>query len=161
MFYRLLYNPVTEYFIAGTGLSAIVIAQAASPMPSTFINVASMGTVVGILLWMQHAREQRQSMERNTDKELSDKREERLLKRIEMLEEGNDVKLHALIERQLQCATKTDALLVRVEETLATFNQTIRRFTEGRPCLVLEHDDHVTIKQTTQARTSGTTNAHE
>ena len=138
MFWRMLYNPLTEYAIAATGLSAVFLAQEALPSPQNLFNVISMGGVVAILLWMQHAREQRQSSEKIAMDRITAEREQRLLGRIEKLECGNDEKLMQLIERQMVCSAKTDTLLIEVEKTMSTFNHTIQAFVEARPCLAME-----------------------
>ena len=134
----MIYNPVTEYAVAATGLSALFLAQETIPSPNNLFNVLSMGTVVGILLWMQHAREQRQSTEKIEMDKITAARETRLLQRIEKLESGNDEKLMQLIERQMVCSAKTDTLLIEVEKTMSTFNHTIQAFVEARPCLAME-----------------------
>jgi len=140
----MIYTPLTEVFVAAAGVSLAIFAQVADS-PSAIPTVVSMGSVVGILLWMQHSREQRQSLERQKESEIAEKRESRLMNRIEVLERthGDEYailaqKQNEIASKQLEATIKSETMMNDVRSCLERFQMTVEAFSAARPCLLTD-----------------------
>lgn len=134
-------NPITDYAVTAAGLLLAVLAQL--PDTNGIPTVVSMGSVVAILLWMTHQRDQRQSEERKAEREVAEAREVRQQKRIESLEEQHADQFASLAAKQNECAirqleatVRNEQMMSKVEATLGEFNSALQVFVAGRPCLL-------------------------
>ena len=120
-----------EALVAMVAFTSFLLSEAAG-VAEGIPTAVSMGTVVLALLGMEGYR-QRQGAER----------EKSLMARVSKLEDTAQEKLLALIERQLQAATKQDAMMLQLSDALTKLTEgqqgmhaIIARFSQERPCLL-------------------------
>ena len=123
-------------------------------------TVVSMGSVVAVLLWMQHARDIRLAEERKKEQDTNEARERRLQSRIESLEEQHSNQFATLASKQNECAVRqleatvrNEQMMKKVESTLGEFNSALQIFVQGRPCLLERMKESSKDVQTTETIT--------
>ena len=143
-------------FFGAVGMIGAFVLAATEAFPELVGMGAVAAATIGIIGYQlkqsslrQSAREQAEATFAAAREERTHARELALLTRVSKLEDDAQHKLANLIERQLQCAVKQDAMMVTMADTLATviesqhkMHEVIATFEEARPCLLKEQIHH-------------------